>query len=159
MEQGYTGSRQKILKRSFNLAVHVLLTTCSKQDFCKAFPRFTQAEQERLHRLYIQHIVASHQNIEDEFEILCQDTKVGNILDTVEELVEEQSMDPLYSDKTNLNDVEQVLNTLKKNEIQNLTSMLEKSEAQNQVFRTRVELLQKQLQDQSVISNALVKEC
>ncbi|KAK1439491.1 hypothetical protein QVD17_05310 [Tagetes erecta] len=151
------GYRQSELKRSFNLALHALLTTCSKEEFCKAFPRFTQAEKERLHQLYIKVIVSLHENIEDEFEALCEDTKVGDILGTIEELVEEQTLDPLYPDKTNLNDVAQVLLTLKKNEIQNLTTMLEKSEAQNKVLRSRVELLQKEIQDSSGASNAVEK--
>ncbi|KAJ9564773.1 hypothetical protein OSB04_000739, partial [Centaurea solstitialis] len=146
-EIGYPGSRHVDMKRSFKLGLHGLLTTCSKEEFCKAFPKFSQTEQERLHRLYIQVIVSLHQNIEDEFEVLCEETKVGNVLDTVEELVEEQSLDPLYPDKTNLKDVAQVLSTLKKNEIQNLTSMLEKSEAQNKVLRSRVEGLRKETQN------------
>ncbi|XP_024991556.1 uncharacterized protein LOC112525599 isoform X1 [Cynara cardunculus var. scolymus] len=148
-EIGYPGSRHVDLKRSFKLGLHGLLTTCSKEEFCKAFPRFSQTEQERLHRLYIEVIVSLHQNIEDEFEVLCQETKVGNVLDTVEKLVEEQTLDPLYPDKTNFKDVAQVLSTLKKNEIQNLTSMLEKSEAQNKVLRSRVEFLQKETQTSS----------
>ncbi|KAI3665033.1 hypothetical protein L6452_43649 [Arctium lappa] len=123
-------------------------------EFSKAFPRFSQTEKERLHRLYIQVIVSLHQNIEDEFEVLCQETKVGNILDTVEELVEEQTLDPIYPDKTNFKDVAQVLSTLKKNEIQNLTTMLEKLEAQNELLRSRVGLLQKETQTSS---NALQK--
>ncbi|KAK9057709.1 hypothetical protein SSX86_022545 [Deinandra increscens subsp. villosa] len=156
-EIGHVSSRQTDLKRSFKLGLHALLTTCSKEEFYKAFPRFTQAEKERLHRLYIQVIVSLHQNIEDEFEALCEETKVGGILGTVEKLVEEQALDPLYPDKTNLNDVEQVLSTIKKNEIRNLTTMLEKSEARNKVLRSRVELLQKEMQDFSEASHAVEK--
>ncbi|XVE99982.1 hypothetical protein REPUB_Repub03eG0246900 [Reevesia pubescens] len=48
------GRRQSDLKRSFNLAVRSLLTTCPKQEFSKAFPNFTSAEQQRLHQLFIQ---------------------------------------------------------------------------------------------------------
>ncbi|KAI7747637.1 hypothetical protein M8C21_032530 [Ambrosia artemisiifolia] len=151
------GSRESDLKRSFKLGLHALLTTCSKEEFCKAFPGFTNAEKERLHQLYIQVIVSLHQNIEDEFEALCEETKVGDILGTVEELVEEQTLDPLYLDKTNLNTVAQVLSTLKKNEIQNLTTMLEKSEARNDLLRSRVELLQKEIRDSSNASNAVEK--
>ncbi|KAL7599424.1 uncharacterized protein LOC111885036 [Lactuca sativa] len=151
------GYRHKKLKTSFKLGLHALLTTCSKEEFCKSFPRFTQAEQERLHRLYIKVIVSLHQNIEDEFEILCEETKVGNILDIVEELVEEQTLDPLYPHKSNFKDVAQVLSTIKKNEIQNLATMLKKTEAENEVLRSRVELLRKQVQDFSGASNALQK--
>ncbi|KAL8209440.1 hypothetical protein R6Q57_006172 [Mikania cordata] len=157
---GHGGSRLSDLRRSFKLGLYGLLTTCSKEEFCRVFPKFTQAEKDRLHRLYIQVVVSLHQNIEDEFEALCEDNKVGDILGTVEELVEEQALDPLYPDKTNLNGVKHVLSTIKKNEIQNLTTMLEKSEAQNQVLRSRVELLQKEMQDKLGASNAVAEmEC
>ncbi|XP_076907252.1 uncharacterized protein LOC143563636 [Bidens hawaiensis] len=119
------------------------------KEFCKAFPRFTQAEKECLHRLYIQVIVSVHQNIEDEFEALCEEIKVGDTLGRVEELVEEQTLDPLYPDKTNLNDVAHVLSTLKEQEIQSLTTLLHDSEAQNELLRRRVELLRKEIQDSS----------
>ncbi|XP_022011228.1 uncharacterized protein LOC110910917 isoform X6 [Helianthus annuus] len=125
------GHGESDLKRSFKLGLHGLLTTCSKEEFCKAFPGFTIAEKERLHHLYIQVIVSLHKNIEDEFEALCEETKVDDILGSVEELVEEQTLDPLYLDKTNLNTVAQALSTLKKNEIRNLTTMLEKKEIHN----------------------------
>ncbi|KAI3713724.1 hypothetical protein L1987_72310 [Smallanthus sonchifolius] len=135
-EIGHVGSRQSDLKRSYKLGLHGLLTTCSKEV-----------------------IVSLHQNIEvqDEFEALCEEAKVGDILGTVEELVEEQTLDPLYPDQTNFNSVVQVLSTLKKNETQNLTTMLEKLEAQNKVLRSRVELLQKEIRDSSGASNAVEK--
>jgi hypothetical protein len=37
--------------------------------------------------------------LQEEFDEQCHETQVGPILDTVEELVEEQSLDPLFSDK------------------------------------------------------------
>ncbi|KAF5817160.1 putative nuclear MIS12/MIND complex subunit PMF1/Nnf1 protein [Helianthus annuus] len=151
------GHGESDLKRSFKLGLHGLLTTCSKEEFCKAFPGFTIAEKERLHHLYIQVIVSLHKNIEDEFEALCEETKVDDILGSVEELVEEQTLDPLYLDKTNLNTVAQALSTLKKNEIRNLTTMLEKSEAHNNLLRSRVELLQKEIHNSSDASNAVDK--
>nr|XP_043607958.1 uncharacterized protein LOC122579788 [Erigeron canadensis] len=151
------GSREKDLKRSFKLALNLLLTTFSKQDFCNAFPNFTQAEQDRMHRLYIQVIVSVHQNIEDEFERLCEETKLGSVLETVEELVEEQTLDPLHPEKTNVKDVAQALSTSKKNEIKNLTAILEKSEEQKKVLRNRVEHLRKEIQGLSSASNTLGK--
>ncbi|XP_076947234.1 uncharacterized protein LOC143619101 [Bidens hawaiensis] len=153
VKKGSSSSGENNLKRSFKLGLHAILTTCSKEEFCKAFPRFNQAEKELLHRLYIQVIVSVHQNIEDEFEALCEETKVGDILGRVEELVEEQTLDPLYPEKTNLNDVAHVLSTLKKNEIQSLTTLLHESEAQNQSLGRRVELLRKELQDSSGMVN------
>ncbi|KAJ0039151.1 hypothetical protein Pint_22439 [Pistacia integerrima] len=84
------GSRQSDLNKSFKLAIHSLLTTCSKQEFSKAFNNFTASEQDSLHRLFIQFqvITSLHENIE-----------AGNTLDTVEQLVEEQGLDPLSLDK------------------------------------------------------------
>ncbi|PWA89484.1 Nnf1 [Artemisia annua] len=188
-------SRKNELSKSFKLAVQVCLSAVCLfcfisnlhhlfkytfvyvvylKEFCKSFPSFTQAEQERLYSLYIQVIISLHENIEicyhkrilasfqcynfvDEFADLCQEVKVGNVLDTVEELVDKQTLDPLYPDKTNFKDVARELVTSKKNEIQTLQNMLEKKEAQNKVLRSRVELLQKQIQDPSGASNALEK--
>ncbi|GJX39211.1 polyamine-modulated factor 1 [Tanacetum coccineum] len=163
-------ARKNELNKSFKVAVQGLLTTCSKQEFCKSFPSFTQAEQERLYNHYIQVIISLHENIEDEFTVLCQEVKVGDVLDTVDELVDKQTLDPLYPDKfeydgtkleagkpTNIKDVARELVTSKKNEIQNLKDMLEQKEAQNKVLRSCVELLRKQIQDPSGASNALEK--
>ncbi|MFS8029157.1 hypothetical protein Hanom_Chr16g01519021 [Helianthus anomalus] len=36
---------------------------------------------------------------QDEFEALCEETKVDDILGSIEELVEEQTLDHLYLDK------------------------------------------------------------
>ncbi|KAJ0043390.1 hypothetical protein Pint_19464 [Pistacia integerrima] len=95
------GSRQSDLNKSFKLAIRSLLTTCSKEEFSKAFNNFTASEQDSLHRLFIQFqvITSLHENIEDEFQSLCLETQVGNTLDTVEQLVEEKGLDPLSSDK------------------------------------------------------------
>ncbi|GAB2272915.1 hypothetical protein Dimus_007732 [Dionaea muscipula] len=59
------GSRYLNLKKSFKLAARSLLTACSsKEDFFKAFPRFTTIEQERLYGLFIQVITSLHANVE-----------------------------------------------------------------------------------------------
>ncbi|KAF3435013.1 hypothetical protein FNV43_RR22100 [Rhamnella rubrinervis] len=137
------GSRQTDLKKSFKLATRSMLTACSKQDICKAFSSFSTTEQEYLHQLFIQVITSLHGNIEDEFESLCHETQVGTALDTVEQLVEEQGLDPLFSDKSNLMDVASKLLSTKKNEIQYLKNMLEMAEEQNRLTRARVELLKK----------------
>ncbi|KAK7835084.1 hypothetical protein CFP56_023853 [Quercus suber] len=70
------GTRSWDMKKSFNLALRPLLTACSNQV-----------------------LTSLHESIEDEFESLCLETQVGAALDTVEQLVEEQSLDPLFSDK------------------------------------------------------------
>ncbi|KAA8521071.1 hypothetical protein F0562_011776 [Nyssa sinensis] len=152
------GSRQLNLKKSFKLSIRSLLTRCSKEDFSKAFPRFTNVEQEGFHRLFIRVITSLHENIEDEFESSCAETQVGTILDTVEQYVEEQSLDPLFFDKSSyVGDVERNLSTAKNNEIKYLMGMLEKAEEQKRIISTRLEQLKKEMQDFSDAADAVEK--
>ncbi|XWS49369.1 hypothetical protein CRYUN_Cryun13aG0157800 [Craigia yunnanensis] len=151
------GKRQSDLKKSFNLAVRSLLTTCSKQELSKALPNFTSAQQERLHQLSIQVITSLHGNIEDEFESLCLETQVGTALDTVEQLVEEQCLDPLFSDKTNVMDAVHHLSTAKKTEIQYLRGLLERAEEHNRLIRARVEPLKNKTQEVSGTTDVVGK--
>ncbi|VVA17123.1 PREDICTED: B456_008G218800 [Prunus dulcis] len=149
------GTRHMEMKKSFKFCIRSLLTPCSKQEFCQAFPNFTTAEQERLHRMFIQVITSLHGNVEDEFQSVCLETQVGTALDTIEQLVEEQALDRLFSDKTNVMDVAHDLSTMKKDQIQYLTKMLETAEEQNQCLRDRVELLKKERLDVSGMANAV----
>ncbi|XP_031119350.1 uncharacterized protein LOC116022677 isoform X1 [Ipomoea triloba] len=162
---GNPGTRQTNLKKSFKLGVRSLLTACSKEEFCKAFSKFSPAEQERLHRLFIQVVSSLHENIEDEFESLCLETEAGTVLDTVEHLVEEQSLDPLSSEKlnlfeykgqkkaenkeqeTNIEETGKYLSETKKNEINYLMGMLEKAEEQKRLISSRLEFLKKEKQE------------
>ncbi|KAL6279236.1 hypothetical protein ACE6H2_016117 [Prunus campanulata] len=59
------GTRHMEMKKSFKFCIRSLLTPCSKQEFRQAFPNFTNAAQERLHRMFIQ----------DEFESVCLETQ------------------------------------------------------------------------------------
>ncbi|XP_010243126.1 PREDICTED: uncharacterized protein LOC104587279 isoform X3 [Nelumbo nucifera] len=93
------GLRHLNLKKSFKLGIRSLLTACSKEDFSKAFSMFNNAEQEGLHRLFLQVITSMHENIEEQFESICRETEVGTILDIVEQFVEEQTLDTLSTDK------------------------------------------------------------
>ncbi|KAH9675975.1 polyamine-modulated factor 1 [Citrus sinensis] len=130
------GSRQSDLNKSFKLAIRSLLTTCSKEEFGKAFDRFSSSEQNSLHRLFFQ---------------------VGAALDTVEQFVEEQNLDPLFSEKTNVMDVVCDLTTAKKNEICYLTCILERVEEQNRLLKARLELLKKGRQDFSGMTEVVEK--
>ncbi|XP_058191206.1 uncharacterized protein LOC131308313 isoform X2 [Rhododendron vialii] len=155
------GFRQTSLKKSFKLGLLPLLTTCSREEIAKAFGRFTDAEQDALHRLLIQVIPSLHQNIEDEFESQCLETQAGTVLDTVEELVEEQNLDSLsqYSDKTEVADAWQNLSIAKRNEIHYLTRLIKTAEEHTRVTRARVEQLKKEMQDSGaadVIEKVLV---
>ncbi|KAK9197224.1 hypothetical protein WN943_005359 [Citrus x changshan-huyou] len=151
------GSRQSDLNKSFKLAIRSLLTTCSKEEFGKAFDRFSSSEQNSLHRLFFQVITSLHENIENEFESLCLETQVGAALDTVEQFVEEQNLDPLFSEKTNVMDVVCDLTTAKKNEICYLTCILERVEEQNRLLKARLELLKKGRQDFSGMTEVVEK--
>lgn len=143
------GSKQVNLKKAFNLSIRSLLTACSKEEFCQAFPNFASVEQDRLHRLFIQVITSLHQNIEDEFESLCLETQAGKILDTVEQHIEEQSLDPLLSEKSNIVALGQALSGGKRNEIVYLKDLLDKAEEEKRMLRDRLELLNKNNEDLS----------
>ncbi|KAK6158572.1 hypothetical protein DH2020_005886 [Rehmannia glutinosa] len=177
------GSRQLNLKKSFNRGLRCLLTACSDEEFRKAFPSFTPAEQERLHRLFIQVISSLHEDIEEEFESIFLETQAGTILDNVEELVEEHNLDPLISKKSNVGETAQSLTEAKKNELNYLTGLLGKSmqrtmslkcdfvdygaadickgsigvtlmaEEQKRKIKARLELLKKEKQDFSGAAN------
>ncbi|KAF5727897.1 hypothetical protein HS088_TW21G00036 [Tripterygium wilfordii] len=134
----FVGLRQSDLKKSFKLALRSLLTTCSKEEFDKAFSRFTGAEQECLHQLFVQVITSLHESIEEEFESLFLETQVGPALNIVEQLVEEQSLDPLFSEKTNFIDVAHDLSMAKKNEIHYLGSMLNRAVEQKRVIEAQI---------------------
>ncbi|KAB1215643.1 hypothetical protein CJ030_MR4G023304 [Morella rubra] len=106
------GTRHSDLKKSFKLALRSLLSACSFHEFCKAFERFTGAEQQLLHRLFIQ----------GEFESLCLETRGS--LDLVFFAHIENHKLPKT---TNVMEVAQNLQTAKKNEIQILMDMLDKA--------------------------------
>ncbi|XP_073306258.1 uncharacterized protein [Primulina huaijiensis] len=151
------GSRHSNLKKSFKRGLRYLLTACSEEEFSKAFPSFAAAERERLHRLFVMVIASLHDNVEEEFESILLETQVGNVLDNVEELVDEHSLDPLISKKSNVVETAQSLLEAKKNEVQYLMGMLKKAEEQRCNISARLELLKKEKQDISGAAN-LVNE-
>ncbi|XP_074270573.1 uncharacterized protein LOC141594442 [Silene latifolia] len=145
------------LMKSFRLCVRSLLTAFPFEDLSKAFPNFSKAEQDRLYQLYIQIITALHENMQDEFDSLCQKTQVGTILDTVEDLVEQQSLDPLFSQKTNIKFVKQDLLAAKKNEILLLQELLDKVEDEKHSIKARIKLLKKTHKETSMTTDAVEK--
>ncbi|OVA18485.1 Nnf1 [Macleaya cordata] len=151
------GLRQLNLKKSFKLGVRSLLTACSKEEFSKAFSTFNRAQQEVLYQLFIQVITSLHESIEEEFESICLETQVATALDTVEQLVEEQTLDILSQDKTNLLDVKQELSRAKKAEISYLTNVLEMAVEQNHQMRAHIESLKKDKQNSSATPIAVGK--
>ncbi|KAG5099830.1 hypothetical protein JHK82_044882 [Glycine max] len=119
------GSRFSNLNKSFKYSLRSLLTSCSKEEFYKAFSSFSNTEKELLHRLFLQVITSLHENLEDGFETVCLQTQAGATLDAVEEIVEEQDLDVLFSDRSNIMDVAENLSMAKKNEIQHLKHMVQ----------------------------------
>lgn len=152
-----SGARQLNLKKSFRRGIRSILTACPKEEFCKAFSAFTHTEQENLHRLFIQVITSLHENIEEEFESLCQETQVSTALDTVEQFVEEQSLDILSTEKTNSGDLKEEVSKAKRNEIQYLTRMLELAVQQKNDLKAQVDSLKKEEQELSTTYEAVEK--
>ncbi|XP_010439729.1 PREDICTED: uncharacterized protein LOC104723115 [Camelina sativa] len=146
-ETSIPGCRQTSVKNLFKSALRCLLTACSRQDFFYILSKFSGGEQERLYRLYTQVVVKLHKTLEACFDEHCHKTQVGPILDTVEQLIEEQNLDPLFSDKTDVMAIANDLTTVKKNEIQRLTALLQRAEEQNRQKEARISLLKEQTQD------------
>ncbi|TKY58304.1 hypothetical protein E2542_SST15362 [Spatholobus suberectus] len=151
------GSRFSNLNNSFKHCLRSLLTSCSKEEFYKAFSSFSNTEKELLHRLFLQIITSLHENIQDGFETVCLQTQVGATLDAVEEIVEEQDLDVLFSDRSNIMVVAENLSMAKKNEIQHLMQLVQLGEEHNQMLRTRLQLLKEGNQVLSGASQAVEK--
>ncbi|CAJ2635827.1 unnamed protein product [Trifolium pratense] len=151
------GYRFSIFNKSFKFALRSLLTSCSKEEFFKAFSSFNNTEKDFLHRLFLQVITSLHEGIEEDFEAICLKTKVGETLDAVEEIVEEQDLDLLFSNRSNIADVAENLSTAKKNEIQHLMHMVQLGEEHNQRLRKQLELLKQGSQALSDASHAVEK--
>ncbi|KAL3738502.1 hypothetical protein ACJRO7_019952 [Eucalyptus globulus] len=151
------GSARSRVDRSFKRALLPLLSAASIEEIRKAFPSFSSDDQRLLQQLFIKVITSLHGHVEDVFESLCDEMKVGPVLDTVEQLVEEQSLDLVKSDNTNVLDIARDLSISKKNEIQHLKEVLEKAERHNLQIRARLELIKKGRQQSSVTEDALQK--
>ncbi|XP_021744702.1 uncharacterized protein LOC110710681 [Chenopodium quinoa] len=143
VETAIPGTRHSNLKKSFKHCLGFLLTAFPFEDFCRAFPRFTGAEHDRLYQRYIQVITSLHEYMQDEFDLICHETQVGTTLDTVEHLVEQQNLDPLFSKKTNLVHLKHDLLATKENEVQALEELLDKVEDQKHKVKAQIKLLKK----------------
>ncbi|RAL40394.1 hypothetical protein DM860_006464 [Cuscuta australis] len=139
--------RQTGMKRSFRFGIHASLTACSQEDFRKAFAKFTPTEQEHLHRFFTEVVSSMQKSIEDEFEDICRDVEVGKVLDTVELLVEEHHLDPLSSQKSDINEAWKHLLEIKKAEVNHLMGMVEKAEEQKRLLSSRIESLKNERTD------------
>ncbi|XP_078438150.1 embryo defective 3006 [Wolffia australiana] len=151
------GWRHSNLKKSFKLGVRSLLTSFSKEDVYKAFPTFSNHEKEKIQGMFIQIIKSLHENIEEEFEAICQDTQVGATLDAVEQLVEEQTLDLLPAQSLDPQEIKETLSKLKRDEINYLSSLLEKAERQNEILKAKIESLKQARDDAEAATDALSK--
>ncbi|XP_040382928.1 uncharacterized protein LOC102704079 isoform X2 [Oryza brachyantha] len=132
MEAAAAG-RYGILDRSFKLAARSILTACSREDVNKAFSSFTDAERERLYQMFVY----------EDFDTSCHELQVATALDKIDQFVEEQKLDVLSSDKTNIEDIKQRISKAKKDEIRYLKSLLEEVEEKNNAMKAQIELLKK----------------
>ncbi|KAL2517320.1 embryo defective [Abeliophyllum distichum] len=143
------GSRQLNLKKSFKRALHSLLTACPKEFYCSR----ARTPPPAVHQV----INSLHEDIEEEFESICLETQAGTVLDSVEELVEEHSLDPLLSEKSNVGATAQNLSEAKKNELHYLMGMLQKAEEHKRDIGARLELLKREKHDFSSAENLLAE--
>ncbi|CAA6669560.1 unnamed protein product [Spirodela intermedia] len=127
------------------------------QDVYKSFPTFNNHEKEKIHGMFIQVIKSLHENIEEEFEAICQETQVGATLDVVEQLVEEQSLETLPAQVLDVEEVKEALSKVKRDEISYLSCLLEKAERQNELLKDRVESLRKARDDTVAATDAISK--
>ncbi|XP_072971480.1 uncharacterized protein [Typha angustifolia] len=155
-DSSITSSRYLNLKKSFKLGIRSLLTAFSKEDVHNAFSAFTDAEKESLYRMFVHVIKSLHGNIEEEFDTLCRETEVCTALGTIDQLIEEQNLDVLSTDKTSIVETQEQISRAKKDEIQYLTSLLEKVQERNKVMKNHIELA-KTRQDSTVRNDVVEK--
>ncbi|KAL0928161.1 hypothetical protein M5K25_000029 [Dendrobium thyrsiflorum] len=148
------GSRQADFKKSFQVSVQSILTAASKEDVHGAFSMHSNAEKEGLYRFFIQVSKNLHENIAERFESICQERQVFTAFDKIEHLVEEQTLDPLHADESNIKDIKERVSTIKMDEIQYLQSLLQKVEEQNSSMENQIQLLKKN-QNQTNALNAV----
>ncbi|KAL6659348.1 hypothetical protein ACP70R_003388 [Stipagrostis hirtigluma subsp. patula] len=149
------------LHTSFKLASRALLTSCSREDFNKFFPSFTDAERGLLYRMFTTVMKSLHSNIEpllaflplplkyiimshEDFDAFCQEEQVAAALDKLDEFVERQNLDVLSSDKVSIEEVKEKISRAKKDKIEYLTDSLRKVEENNNAMKAQIELLKKE---------------
>ncbi|KAI4984661.1 hypothetical protein ZWY2020_017291 [Hordeum vulgare] len=133
-----TGTYDK-LDKSFKIAARFILTAVSRKDVNDAFPSFTDAQRELLHRLFIYVLKSLHRNIVEEFRNFCDEIKIATALDKIDQFVEEQTLDVLSSDKTSIEDIKESTSKKKKDEIELLKGLLEKTQESNNAMKARIE--------------------
>ncbi|XP_073012641.1 uncharacterized protein [Typha latifolia] len=144
-DSSITSSRYLNLKKSFKLGIRSLLTAFSKEDVHNAFSAFTDAEKESLYCMFVHVIKSLHGNIE-----------VCTALGTIDQLIEEQNLDVLSTDKTSIVETQEQISRAKKDEIQYLTSLLERVQERNKVMKNHIELA-KTRQDSTVRNDVVEK--
>ncbi|KAL8143951.1 hypothetical protein V2J09_016983 [Rumex salicifolius] len=126
-------------------------TSHSGKDYCECQRDY------RITKLDVYLTSSTEEYGEDEFESVCLETQAGMTLDTVEQLVEEQSVDPLYSDKTNIGNIKHEFSAAREIEAQLLESLLAKAEDHKLRTEARIELLKKNIENASNATGAVEK--
>ncbi|XP_049933076.1 uncharacterized protein LOC116249610 [Nymphaea colorata] len=157
MTQPASSLRFLNLRKSFKLAIHPLLTACPREDFDSAFSVLDHGERQTLHKLLLQVIASLHESMQEEFESICHETQVHTSFELVEQLVEEQSLDILHDDKTDLVQVREQLMSIKLDEIHCLRTMLAKAGEKNCALRSRLESLKQGSADASIAVTLIEK--
>ncbi|XP_073012643.1 uncharacterized protein [Typha latifolia] len=82
--------------------------------------------------------------------------EVCTALGTIDQLIEEQNLDVLSTDKTSIVETQEQISRAKKDEIQYLTSLLERVQERNKVMKNHIELA-KTRQDSTVRNDVVEK--
>eukprot|EP00249_Psilotum_nudum_P017042 c26123_g2_i1 orf=75-575(+) len=162
--EGGGGERMVKLKSAFSIAVHSLLTACSYEDFVGQFPSLEPKQHESLYKFYAQVMAAIHENVEDEFHEICEESKVMETLDRLEHCNKSQRLTIGYPQFLGEGGVpsaavrEKVLDS-KLNELNHLKCFLKQAEEQNHMLATQLEALHKEVAnaDDSSMDGALKK--
>ncbi|KMZ57821.1 hypothetical protein ZOSMA_81G00390 [Zostera marina] len=134
------GMRYRNLKTSFKLALKSLLEKCSKEDVYAILSSssFSEVEKKAFHRFFVQVTRRLHETVHEEFEAICEKTQVGSILNTVEQLVDEQSLASLSRENTIFEDMEKKIVRVKKDEVSYLMNTIKEIEEKNNHMKTRI---------------------
>lgn len=153
------GLRWSNLNLAFSVALHSLLTACSKEEFTSHFPFLKTYQQDALYKLYTQMIVAVEENVQEEFGDICKETKVMDALDNLEKISLGQGTD--NSDirrRIHTAFKEEVVNS-KTNELKHLNQILQKVKEQNHAFAMKLAALQEDVRicDSAVSINSALE--
>ncbi|XP_024531405.1 uncharacterized protein LOC112346512 [Selaginella moellendorffii] len=68
------------LQQAFSMAVHCLLTSCSRQEFLEHFDFLEPEMQGHTYELYTEVVAAVHRASKSEFDTICKEMKLKSVL-------------------------------------------------------------------------------